>query len=886
MREHISKLNEYRDIHAGETIVVCGCGVSLNEFPLPSIYTTIGVNDVGRKFTPDYLVVLNGKSQFKGDRYQFVEKSQAKAIFSHLSLPFEHRQKVQFNLGKRGGVYIDSDNTLPYTRNSPYVAVCLAAYMGAKRIGIIGLDFTSHHFYSNTGKHSLERHIEKINVEYSRLAESLRLQGIEFLNLSQSSRISSIKKEKITSFFSTSKNIPGEQLMTIPKRDSRDISAMKSKIVIERHKPGIVGDFLDALADTARALHYQVSRDVRSSAIDKGILSVVWNGRQFNGHGPVLYCEHGWLPRWSYQISANGINADSHIAPFCWDGKDLDGKQKEELDSHLHDIRNGCPVDYKYMQTSASTVTELPEAFILVPLQMEWDTNIQRHVPRRYQKMKNLIVDIAKANPPLPIIYKQHPADVRRGNRQMRLKLHRQQDKIWPHDNGNIHQLLKSGRCRGIISLNSNVVHDGLIWDVPSIVLGRNIWPRQGMGPFLNHLPKDWSDLFELWSDPGRRASRDAYAYYLMKNQWSLDDARDEQKFAQLLSAYQKKNSSPAEKKVIHLKRDYLPVINVAAMDRGWFFEDLKKHFLGFNGKRAIIKLSERPIRNADGWIFIRTKEASSSPDPVRTVVHVHDMFDENLYQDNGDRHCIKFCGGIVLTHPLQRDILQAAGIDLEQKLVLEKPIGALQAFTLRTKHSQPFTLAWVGRPVIHFNQDLKRTDWFVNVAKALKGPIRAVLLGERLEKEFSDLQKANIDCRYLTKSRYPIERYPEIYQDFDCLLISSMSEAGPLSLFEALATGIPVVSTSVGWAPYLIKPGVNGYLADSIEEQIAAVESIQRDSAKWFARRESIQQSVAGFTLESWVEDNISLTLRLLESSSIAQSGHVILSKTKNSKV
>ncbi|MDH5360749.1 MAG: hypothetical protein OEX03_09305, partial [Gammaproteobacteria bacterium] len=700
MRGRISKLYEYRDIHAGETIVICGCGVSLNELPLPSMYTTIGVNDVGRKFTPDYLVVLNAKSQFKNERFRYVENSQARAIFSHLELALEHPHQVRFSLGKRGGVNIDSDNSLPYTRNSPYVAVSLAAYMGAKRIGIIGLDFTPDHFFSNSGKHSLDRHVTKINLEYGRLTESLMQQGIEFVNLSQSSRISSIPKQSINEFFSNHTSCPRDLTMMKEKSDKAYTVPDKAKVVIERHKPGIVGDFLDALAETVRSLNYRVSRDLRVSVSEPGALTVVWNGRQFNGAGPVLYCEHGWLPRWSYQISASGINADSHVAPFVWDEKRLNSRQKNELDRHLEDIRQGCPLDYKYMQTSASSITELPDEFILVPLQMEWDTNIQRHVPNRYKKMRNLISDIAKANPSIPVIYKQHPADVRRGNRQMRLKLHREQDKIWPHDSGNIHQLLKSGRCKGIISLNSNVVHDGLIWNVPSIVLGKNIWPRQGTSPFLHCMPDNWSDLFELWDDSQRQACRDAYAYYVMKNQWSLDDVKDKEKVKQFLLTTKQQYNDGKDRKVVRLHHDSLPVINVAAMDRGWFFEDLKKHFLRFNGRRATIKVSERPLRNADAWIFIRTKEASSSPNPGRTVVQVHDMFDENLYQENGDRSCIKNCGGIVLTHPIQREIIVAAGIDLSGKLVLEKPIGALDAFQLRTEHSKSFTLAWVGRPV------------------------------------------------------------------------------------------------------------------------------------------------------------------------------------------
>jgi hypothetical protein len=43
---------------------------------------------------------------------------------------------VRFPLGQYGDIDIDGD-FLHHTQNSPYVAVCLAAYMGAARIGLI-----------------------------------------------------------------------------------------------------------------------------------------------------------------------------------------------------------------------------------------------------------------------------------------------------------------------------------------------------------------------------------------------------------------------------------------------------------------------------------------------------------------------------------------------------------------------------------------------------------------------------------------------------------------------------------------------------------------------------------------------------------------------------
>ncbi len=67
-------LASFHNRHAGETVVVCGCGESLNEFEQPERFITIGVNDIGRRFHPSYLVVVNPRPQFKKERWPYVER--------------------------------------------------------------------------------------------------------------------------------------------------------------------------------------------------------------------------------------------------------------------------------------------------------------------------------------------------------------------------------------------------------------------------------------------------------------------------------------------------------------------------------------------------------------------------------------------------------------------------------------------------------------------------------------------------------------------------------------------------------------------------------------------------------------------------------------------
>src|ERR1051326_7814104 len=196
-----AQLSDYRDIHRGETILVCGCGESLNLLDEPQRFITIGVNDGGRRFTPAYLDVVNPRSQFAGARFSYVENSQSKALFTqYADLRLTHRCLLKFSLGAYGGTDFSNSNVLHYTQNSPYVALCLAAHMGARRIGLIGVDFTENHFFGKTGVHPLASSLSTIDEQYRRLCAALSTRGIEVFNLSPSSRLTAFPKLSFQEF--------------------------------------------------------------------------------------------------------------------------------------------------------------------------------------------------------------------------------------------------------------------------------------------------------------------------------------------------------------------------------------------------------------------------------------------------------------------------------------------------------------------------------------------------------------------------------------------------------------------------------------------------------------------------------------------------------------
>lgn len=298
--------------------------------------------------------------------------------------------------------------------------------------------------------------------------------------------------------------------------------------------------------------------------------------------------------------------------------------------------------------------------------------------------------------------------------------------------------------------------------------------------------------------------------------------------------------------------------INIYAENHGWLFEDLKQHFKDLKCVNGFeVSVSDRPLDHADVWVALRTKEAVAAPEIRRTVVCVHDLLcDDGMYQRNGSRRGVYDAGALVLCHPEQRRILIEAGIPLERKQILERPIGALKCFTPRQQTPDLFTVGWVGRA-----HPRKRWEWFVEAIQQSDHRPEVVLIGSGLGEAAQSLRESGVNCCLYDRSEHPISNYPRLYQGLDCLVITSSTEAGPITLFEALATGLPVVSTPVGWAPYFsVQASRYVHLAGNPHEIASHLKDLRDEREEMFERRFEIAQLVSGWTLESWLRDVVKL--------------------------
>lgn len=194
------KFTDFKNIHQGSKFLVLGCGESATLALTVKDVIVIGVNDIGRLLTPDYLLVVNTKAAFAEDRWVYAEKSRAKYVFSHLAdLPIANKEKlVNFKLGRYRNITLGKD-VLDYSNNSPYMACLLAYYMGASKIGLLGVDFTDNHFFAQTGKHPLSTRIKEIQTEYAKMQMALFEKNVPLVNLSTKSLLT-LPKCEIGSF--------------------------------------------------------------------------------------------------------------------------------------------------------------------------------------------------------------------------------------------------------------------------------------------------------------------------------------------------------------------------------------------------------------------------------------------------------------------------------------------------------------------------------------------------------------------------------------------------------------------------------------------------------------------------------------------------------------
>ncbi len=178
----------------------------------------------------------------------------------------------------------------------------------------------------------------------------------------------------------------------------------------------------------------------------------------------------------------------------------------------------------------------------------------------------------------------------------------------------------------------------------------------------------------------------------------------------------------------------------------------------------------------------------------------------------------------LVAVSPEVRDDLVALGVApadlftvIRLGIGLDERIGSAEggAETRRLLGIAPgrFTVGWIGRMT-----GVKRTDdVLVTVQKLRERGVDAclVMVGDGPDREaLEQLAKRLGIARSVLFLGYQEEVAP-YFAAFDAFLLTSLNEGTPVTTIEALAAGVPVVSTRVGGVPDVVRDGVDGFLVE-----------------------------------------------------------------------
>ena len=169
------------------------------------------------------------------------------------------------------------------------------------------------------------------------------------------------------------------------------------------------------------------------------------------------------------------------------------------------------------------------------------------------------------------------------------------------------------------------------------------------------------------------------------------------------------------------------------------------------------------------------------------------------------------------------------------------------------------------------------------NRLKLEKVDFEIQILGQNWDELVEGFESHGIECKYYARDKDLTYRdFPDVYKDFDILLITARCEGGPVSAIEALSLGVDVVSTDVGVvkhldglyeqkAPASYKDACCTFTYDKkwhIADIDSAVSCIKNFAQKGKSHedRVKIRSVVEEYTTDKWVEVIYKKSLHLSE--------------------
>ena len=176
-----------------------------------------------------------------------------------------------------------------------------------------------------------------------------------------------------------------------------------------------------------------------------------------------------------------------------------------------------------------------------------------------------------------------------------------------------------------------------------------------------------------------------------------------------------------------------------------------------------------------------------------KVIITIHDQISNKLLQQKALAVGLRFVDIIFTTGYEAANQLEK----LTSKKIIVQPSGVNKIFFSdfnRNFENEKFTVVTVANLLPKKNIEL-----ILEISKALK-EFRFILVGDGNHRKVLEniIRRENIDNVELVgfKSAEVVRKY---YYESDCYLLTSLSEGTPTSILEAMACGLPIVSSNAG---------------------------------------------------------------------------------------
>lgn len=160
--------------------------------------------------------------------------------------------------------------------------------------------------------------------------------------------------------------------------------------------------------------------------------------------------------------------------------------------------------------------------------------------------------------------------------------------------------------------------------------------------------------------------------------------------------------------------------------------------------------------------------------------------------------------------------ILIPNSIEIENYSFKERTVFKPKLFWLRA-------LANIYNPQMALNVLIELKKQFPDATLVMVGPDKEDILPSLKQKV-----KEN-DIKVIFTGKLTLEEWKLLAQDSDIFINTTTVDNTPVSVIEAMALGLPVISTNVGGLPYLIENNTDGFLVESgnVNQMVQVIKNI-----------------------------------------------------------